>query len=77
MDIVIPETERQPRTSVVAIHFRAIGSSVGSSFFRLCNLRDLARERATTKTLLRHQGSLAAQLVINLDFFAPICDNMH
>lgn len=33
MDIVITETERHARTSVVDIEIKAVGSSVGSSFF--------------------------------------------
>lgn len=45
MDIVITETDRQARTSVVDIQITAIGSSIGSSFFLLCSLPDLARER--------------------------------
>jgi len=45
MDIVLTERERLPRLSVVDIHIKAIGSSVGSSFFILCSLRNLARER--------------------------------
>lgn len=45
MDIVVTETERHPRTSVVDIQIKAIGSSVGSSFFLLCSVRDLARQR--------------------------------
>lgn len=45
MDIVIRETERRPRSSLVEISIRDVGSSVGSSFFLLCSLRNLARER--------------------------------
>ncbi|MEY4528061.1 MAG: hypothetical protein RL768_1780 [Nitrospirota bacterium] len=45
MDIVLTETQRQARTSIVEIQITAIGSSVGSSFFLLCSLRDLARQR--------------------------------
>lgn len=45
MDIVLTETERLTRTSIVNIQITAIGSSVGSSFFILCSLRDLARQR--------------------------------
>jgi len=45
MDIVVTEIERHPRTSIVAIEVRAVGSSVGSSFFIACSLRDLARQR--------------------------------
>jgi hypothetical protein len=45
MDIVITEVARQPRTSELDIRVKAIGSSVGSSFFIACSLRDLARQR--------------------------------
>jgi len=45
MDIVIRETERRPRSSLVEIRINKVGSSVGSSFFLLCSLRSLARER--------------------------------
>ncbi len=45
MDISIRETERRPRASVIAIQIRDVGSSVGSSFFLLCSIRKLARER--------------------------------
>jgi hypothetical protein len=45
MDIVITETAREARTSVLDIQVRAVGSSVGSSFFIACSLRDLARQR--------------------------------
>lgn len=45
MDIVVTETARAARTSVVDIQIKAVGSSVGSSFFIVCSLRDLARQR--------------------------------
>jgi hypothetical protein len=45
MDIVIIETAREARTSVLDIQIKAVGSSVGSSFFIVCSLRDLARQR--------------------------------
>jgi len=45
MDIVIRETERRPRSSLVEIIVKNPGSSVGSSFFLLCSLRNLGRER--------------------------------
>jgi hypothetical protein len=47
MDIVIIGTERQVRTSVVDMHITAIGSLVGSSFFRLCSKHDLAWEHGS------------------------------
>jgi hypothetical protein len=45
MDIVIAETERGARTSLLDIRIGKVGSSVGSSFFIACSLRDLARVR--------------------------------
>jgi hypothetical protein len=42
MDISIREIERRPRVSVLSIETRAAGSSVGSSFFLLCSIRQLA-----------------------------------
>ncbi len=45
VDIVVTETERHPQTSVVEIQIKANGSSVGSSFFLLCSIRDLAQQR--------------------------------
>lgn len=45
MDIVVTEVERRPRVSVLDIRIKAVGSSVGSSFFLLCSVRELARQR--------------------------------
>ncbi|NTV49799.1 MAG: hypothetical protein HGB32_10730 [Geobacteraceae bacterium] len=45
MDIVITEVERTARTSVLDIKVNKVGSSVGSSFFILCSLSDLAHQR--------------------------------
>lgn len=45
MDIVVAEVERRPRVSVLDIRIKAVGSSVGSSFFLLCSVRELARQR--------------------------------
>jgi hypothetical protein len=45
MDIVVREVERRPRASVLEIEIRAVGSSVGASFFLLCSVRKLALER--------------------------------
>jgi hypothetical protein len=45
MDIVIVETERGARTSLLEIRIGTVGSSVGSSFFIACSLRELARQR--------------------------------
>lgn len=56
MDIVITETERSQRTSVVHIHIKAIGSSVGSSFFLLCSVRDLAQQRGHYRYIVKVEG---------------------
>ena len=45
MDIVVKEIERRPRASVLQITIHSVGSSVGSSFFLLCTIRQLARIR--------------------------------
>lgn len=45
MDISLREIERRPRASVLAIEIRKVGSSVGSSFFLLCSIRQLALAR--------------------------------
>jgi hypothetical protein len=45
MDVVITEIERRPRASVIEIKINAPGSSVGSSFFILCSIRQLAELR--------------------------------
>ena len=45
MDIVVREIDRRPRTSVLQIDIKNIGSSVGSSFFLLCSVRSLAMQR--------------------------------
>ncbi len=45
MDIVVREVERNPRSSVIRIEIRDLGSSVGSSFFLLCSVRKLAKAR--------------------------------
>ena len=53
MDIVLTEIDRQARTSTVEIQITAIGSSVGSSFFLLCSLRDLARQRGPFRYIVK------------------------
>jgi hypothetical protein len=75
MDIVVREAERLPRASRLEIDIKAIGSSVGSSFFLLCSVRDLARQRGNFRYIskvegdrrmligfLRHAGEPAANL---------------
>lgn len=53
MDIVVEEIERRERSSVVEIKINAIGSSVGSSFFLLCSLRQLASERGGYRYIVK------------------------
>ncbi|MBI5634212.1 MAG: hypothetical protein HZA15_12130 [Nitrospirae bacterium] len=53
MDIVITEIDRRPRTSVLDIKVKAIGSSVGSSFFIVCSLRDLAKQRGGFRYIVK------------------------
>jgi hypothetical protein len=56
MDIVVTEIERHPRTSVVDIQIKAVGSSVGSSFFLLCSVRDLAQQRGHYRYIAKAEG---------------------
>jgi hypothetical protein len=53
MDIVVREIERRNRSSVVDIKITNIGSSVGSSFFLLCSLRQLAIERGGYRYIVK------------------------
>ena len=100
MDIVITEVDRRPRTSVLDIKIKAIGSSVGSSFFIVCSLRDLAALRGGFRHIVKIEekpgrgqmlvgflksvdespeildAQFAGAKVIDLEQFAPICDNM-
>lgn len=100
MDIVITESARQARTSVLDIRINSVGSSVGSSFFILCSVRDLARQRGNYRHVVKveekpHRGQMlvgflndagepvekldarfAGQQVIDLEQFAPICEQM-
>ena len=45
MDIVVTEVERRPHSSVIDLKITLVGSSVGSSFFLLCSIRQLAQLR--------------------------------
>jgi hypothetical protein len=56
MDIVIRETERRPRSSLVEIIIKNPGSSVGSSFFLLCNLRKLGQERGYPRYIAKAEN---------------------
>ena len=48
MEIVVREVERRPRISIVQVEITKVGSSVGSSFFILCSVRQLAKARGAT-----------------------------
>jgi hypothetical protein len=53
MDIVVREIERRSRSSVVEIKIDVRSSSVGSSFFLLCSLRQLAIERGGYRYIVK------------------------
>lgn len=53
MDIVLKEVERRPRASVVEIKINSVGSSVGSSFFILCSVRQLAQLRGPYRYIVK------------------------
>lgn len=53
MDIVITEVERSARTSVLDIQVNSVGSSVGSSFFIVCSLKDLAKQRGGFRYIVK------------------------
>jgi hypothetical protein len=55
MDILITETARTPRTSTLRIQAKAVGSSVGSSFFILCSVRELARQRGNFRHVVKFE----------------------
>jgi hypothetical protein len=100
-DIVVTEAKRLPRTSVLDIEIKAIGSSVGSSFFIVCSLRELARQRGGHRYIVKveeqpQRGQMlvgflhnadedpgqidvrfAGQKAIDVEQFAPICDQMN
>lgn len=38
-------TDRRPRAAVIDVEIRRLGSSVGATFFLLCSIRELARQR--------------------------------
>ncbi len=101
MDIVVSESERGPRTSTLDIKIKSVGSSVGSSFFIVCSLRALARQRGAFRHIVKldeqpgrgqmlvgfldsadeaPQGidaRFAGQRAIDLEQFAPICEQMN
>lgn len=53
MDIVMRETKRLPRASLLAIDVKSVGSSVGSSFFILCGVRRLAKIRGDYRYIVK------------------------
>lgn len=57
MDIVITEIERKPRTSLLDIKVNVVGSSVGSSFFVVCSLSDLAKQRGGFRHIVKVEES--------------------
>ena len=64
MDIVLAEVERRPRVSVLDIRIKAIGSSVGSSFFLLCSVRDLARLRGNFRYVSKIEKNADGHMLI-------------
>lgn len=64
MDIVVAEVERRPRVSVLDIRIKAIGSSVGSSFFLLCSVRDLARQRGNFRHVSKIEKTADGRMLI-------------
>ena len=53
MDIVVKEVERRERSSVLDIKITSVGSSVGSSFFLLCSIRQLAQVRGPYRYIIK------------------------
>ena len=53
MDIVVTEVERRQHSSVIDIKIALIGSSVGSSFFLLCSIRQLAQLRGNFRYIVK------------------------
>ena len=64
MDIVVAEVERRPRVSVLEIRIQAVGSSVGSSFFLLCSVRDLARQRGNFRYISKIETNADGRMLI-------------
>lgn len=64
MDIVVAEVERRARVSVLDIRIKAIGSSVGSSFFLLCSVRDLARQRGNFRYVSKIETNAQGRMLI-------------
>ena len=53
MDIVVTEVERRQHSSVIDIKITLVGSSVGSSFFLLCSIRQLAQLRGSYRYIVK------------------------
>jgi hypothetical protein len=53
MDIVLKEVERRQHSSVVEVTVASVGSSVGSSFFILCSVRQLAQLRGNYRYIVK------------------------
>jgi len=64
MDIDIIEVERRPRASLLTIEMKTPGSSVGSSFFLLCSIRDLARQRGSYRYVVKVEKPGNTQLLV-------------
>ncbi len=64
MDIVVAEVERRARVSVLDIRIKAVGSSVGSSFFLLCSVRDLARQRGNFRYVSKVETNAQGRMLI-------------
>lgn len=65
MDIVVREVERRPLISVLNIEINTVGSSVGSSFFLLCSVRQLARLRGNYRYIAKiEKHSKPAQMIV-------------
>lgn len=56
MDIVVTEVERRSRSSVIDVKITVVGSSVGSSFFLLCSIRELAQLRGDYHYIVKLEG---------------------
>ena len=53
MDIKVREIERRERSSVIQVDIQSVGSSVGSSFFLLCSIRQLALQRGGFRHIIK------------------------
>jgi hypothetical protein len=63
-DIVVNEVERRERASVIEIKINAVGSSVGSSFFILCSLRQLAQLRGNFRYIVKHDDQPKRRMLV-------------